>query len=117
MKKRAMVLLIAVFLLLWPIVTPGRAASWSGVDETVIEAFAKKAGRPATKPLLNTDQGDLLLFLFLLAGAAGGFAAGYWFRILFPPGRKETVQTGPADEATGDLPGGNGRTRISNHDV
>jgi hypothetical protein len=64
--------------------TSGRAASWSGVDETVIEKFAEKAGRPAREPFINTDQGDLLLFVFLLAGAVGGFAAGYWFRVLFP---------------------------------
>jgi len=40
--------------------------------------------------LLNTDQGDLLLFLFLLAGAVGGFVMGYCFRGLFPPRRQDT---------------------------
>ena len=88
MKKTALSLLFAGVLLYGPISTSGRTASWSGVDETVIEKFAEKAGRPAWKPFINTDQGDLLLFVFLLAGAAGGFAAGYWFRILFPPRRK-----------------------------
>lgn len=58
---------------------------WAGVDETVVEKFAEEAGRPARPPLINTDQGDLLLFLFLVAGAAGGFIAGYCFRELFPP--------------------------------
>jgi len=85
MKKTPLILLLAGVLLCGPACTPGRAASWSGVDETVIEKFAEKAGRPAWKPFINTDQGDLLLFVFLLAGAAGGFAAGYWFRVLFPP--------------------------------
>jgi len=60
-------------------------AEWAGVDEAVVEKFAKDAGRPPSKPLINTDQGDLLLFLFLLAGALGGFVAGYQFRQLFPP--------------------------------
>ena len=55
---------------------------WSGVDESVIEKFAKEHGREAKEPLINTDQGDLLLFVFLLAGAVGGFAAGYYWRSL-----------------------------------
>ena len=60
-------------------------AKWSGVDESVVEKFAKEAGRPAREPFINTDQGDLLLFVFLIAGASGGFVAGYCFRELFPP--------------------------------
>jgi hypothetical protein len=59
------------------------ATEWAGVDETVVEKFAKEAGRLPVEPLINTDQGDLLLFVFLLAGAAGGFVGGYYFRILF----------------------------------
>ncbi len=55
---------------------------WSGVDESVVEKFAKEHGREAKEPLINTDQGDLLLFVFLLAGAAGGFVAGYYWRTL-----------------------------------
>jgi len=60
-------------------------AKWSGVDETVVEKFAEQAGRPPREPLINTDQGDLLLFFFLVAGAVGGFVGGYYFRELFPP--------------------------------
>ncbi|HAM50364.1 MAG TPA: cobalt transporter [Nitrospiraceae bacterium] len=55
---------------------------WSGVDETVVEKYAKEHGREARKPLINTDQGDLLLFVFLLAGTVGGFVAGYYWRAL-----------------------------------
>lgn len=58
---------------------------WPGVDETVVEKYAEAAGRPAREPFINTDQGDLLLFFFLIAGAAGGFVGGYCFRELFPP--------------------------------
>lgn len=60
-------------------------AKWSGVDETVVEKYAEAAGRPAWTPLINTDQGDLLLFFFLVAGTVGGFVGGYCFRELFPP--------------------------------
>ena len=60
-------------------------AKWGGVDESVVEKFAREAGRPPREPLINTDQGDLLLFFFLVAGAAGGFLGGYCFREMFPP--------------------------------
>jgi hypothetical protein len=58
------------------------AERWSGVDESVVEKFAREHGRQSRAPLINTDQGDLLLFAFLLAGTAGGFAAGYYWRVL-----------------------------------
>jgi len=69
--------------------TPG---SWHGVDTTVVGRFAEQAGRPAAEPFINTDRGDLLLFLFLLAGTVGGFVAGYCFRGLFPPGRRDVKE-------------------------
>ncbi|MDP2156132.1 MAG: cobalt transporter [Nitrospirota bacterium] len=55
---------------------------WPGVDESVVEKYAKEHGREAREPFINTDQGDLLLFVFLLAGTIGGFMAGYYWRIL-----------------------------------
>ena len=55
---------------------------WTGVDESVIEKFAKEHGREAREPFINTDQGDLLLFVFLLAGSVGGFVAGYYWKEL-----------------------------------
>jgi cobalt/nickel transport protein len=58
------------------------ADKWPGVDESVVEKISREHGREACDPLINTDQGDLLLFVFLLAGAAGGFAAGYYWRVL-----------------------------------
>ena len=59
------------------------AAKWGGVDESVVEKYAEEHGRAARDPLINTDQGDLLLFVFLLAGAVGGFIAGYnWRRLM-----------------------------------
>jgi ABC-type cobalt transport system substrate-binding protein len=60
-------------------------SEWSGVDESVVEKFAEQAGRAPWEPFINTDKGDLLLFVFLLAGVIGGFVAGYYFRGLFPP--------------------------------
>jgi hypothetical protein len=58
------------------------ADKWAGVDEKVVKKFAEEQGRKAWEPFINTDQGDLLLFVFLAAGAIGGFVAGYYWRIL-----------------------------------
>ena len=60
----------------------GAEGPWGGVDVTVIEKYAADAGREAREPFINTDQGDLLLFVFALGGAVGGFAAGYYWRRL-----------------------------------
>jgi cobalt/nickel transport system permease protein len=68
------------------------ATAWEGVDKTVVEKTAVAAGHPPREPYINTDQGDLLLFLFLLAGAIGGFIVGYAFRALFPPRRRPARQ-------------------------
>ena len=58
---------------------------WSGVDEAVVKKFAEQAGRPGREPYINTGEGDMLLFVFLIAGTVGGFVGGYYFRELFPP--------------------------------
>jgi len=65
---------------------------WPGVDEAVVEKFAREANRPPQKRFIDMDQGDLLLFFFLAAGAAGGFVGGYFFRELFPPKSRRSSQ-------------------------
>ncbi len=70
-------------------------AKWSGVDQTVIEKYAEEHGRPGKDPVINTDQGDLLLFMFLIGGLVGGFAAGYYWRMLTensPQNRKQRAE-------------------------
>jgi ABC-type cobalt transport system substrate-binding protein len=76
-----MILLLLTAFCILPPVTPA-SEKWSGVDESVIEKVAKEHSREAREPLINTDQGDLLLFVFLLAGAVGGFIGGYYWRAL-----------------------------------
>ena len=56
------------------------SAPWAGVDDTVMRRFAEEAGRTPRAPLV---EGDLLLFAFLVAGIIGGFALGYFYRVLF----------------------------------
>jgi ABC-type cobalt transport system substrate-binding protein len=78
-------ILTAMFLTLCALLfslSAAEAADWSGVDETVVEKYAEEHGRAPVDPLINTDQGDLLLFMFLLGGTIGGFIAGYYWRTL-----------------------------------
>ena len=84
MKKTitAGLLVAAVALMIW-FTLVGTSGKWSGVDESVVERIAAEAGRPAREPYINTDQGDILLFVFLTAGTVGGFIAGYQYRKLF----------------------------------
>lgn len=79
--KRAVVLLVTLFFLVSA--ASVFASNWAGVDENVIEKIAEEHGRPARAPFINTDQGDLLLFVFLLAGVAGGFVLGFNWQKLF----------------------------------
>jgi cobalt/nickel transport system permease protein len=80
---------IVLGLLVCGFVAPSWAEEWPGVDEVVVKKFAEKAGHPPREPYINTAQGDMLLFFFLLAGTTGGFVGGYHFRGLFPPREKK----------------------------
>jgi ABC-type cobalt transport system substrate-binding protein len=92
MKKSAIIttaiVVVFVALALWgwlalaKPMTEGGEGPWGGVDVNVIEKYATDAGRAPVEPLINTDKGDLLLFVFALGGAVGGFVAGYYWRRL-----------------------------------
>lgn len=56
--------------------------SWIGVDEAVIEKVAREHGLEPHSHLVDLGQGDLLHFVFMIAGSVGGFAAGYYWRRL-----------------------------------
>lgn len=88
MKKAAIATAFTLLLNVVRLATAEHEAKWAGVDEAVVEKFATAAGRPPREPLINTDQGDLLLFVFLIAGTVGGFIGGYYYRELFPPKSK-----------------------------
>ena len=84
MPKQGMTVLIVSLLITGALlfaVIPAEA-KWQGVDEAVIEKIAKEHGREASEPLINMEHGDLPLFLFLVAGVVGGFAAGYYWKTL-----------------------------------
>ncbi len=91
--KRAVVM--ALMVLVAAFAPMAFAEKWSGVDETVVNKIAKEHGREARAPLIDTDQGDVLLFVFLVAGAAGGFVAGYsWRKLTEAGGRRGNRREG-----------------------
>lgn len=82
MKKS--IIILSLFIGLFCATTTLKAGEkWAGVDEAVVEKYAKKFGVEPKEPFINTDQGDLLLFIFTAAGAVGGFVIGYNFRKIF----------------------------------
>ena len=97
-KLRKLLMCCSVFILLvftfQPSAFCGEKEKWPGVDESVVEKYAKEHGREAHEPLINTDQGDLLLFVFLLAGTLGGFLAGYSWRVLMVEKASATTKEG-----------------------
>jgi len=80
---------IAIILALLFFVPAFAFSAWEGVDEKVVEKIADEHGRSPSGPLVNTDKGDLLLFVFLLAGVLGGFIAGYSYRVLTSKGKEK----------------------------
>lgn len=84
MKNRKQLTLGLILLLInccLPLVAAAEE-KWAGVDDTVVGKYAKEHGREKRVSYINTDQGDLLLFVFLLAGVLGGFTAGYSWCLL-----------------------------------
>jgi len=82
MKRLMMLsaLITALFAISQPVFSAEE--KWQGLDEKVVGRIAEEHGRPPKEPLINTGEGDLQLFVFLMAGVAGGFAAGYYWRAL-----------------------------------
>ncbi|NVN92193.1 MAG: cobalt ABC transporter permease [Desulfuromonadales bacterium] len=61
---------------------------WQGVDEAVVQKIAREHGHEASKSLIDTSEGDVQLFAFLIAGVVGGFGAGYYWRVLLEGKKK-----------------------------
>lgn len=82
----ALVVVVSLAVLGWVFLArqapQAREDLWGGVDVSVIEKYAADAGRKPRQPFINTGQGDLLLFVFALGGAVGGFITGYYWRRL-----------------------------------
>jgi hypothetical protein len=64
---------------------------WTGIDVSIVGKYAEKYGYPPRDPYINTDQGDLLLFVFTFFGLIGGIIIGYNFRKLFVEGKDKKI--------------------------
>lgn len=68
--------------------------SMPGADNqvnAVAERYAREVGAGQRLPFINTNKGDLLLFVFTIGGAIAGFFIGFTWRDLFgkPGSEKE----------------------------
>jgi len=50
---------------------------------SIADRYAKEVGTGTRDPYINTDKGDLLLFMFAIGGTVAGFWLGYNWRDLF----------------------------------
>jgi hypothetical protein len=66
------------------------ADKWPGVDEAVVNRIAREHGREDRPSWIPAAEGDLQLFMFLMAGTVGGFVAGYYWRVLLEGKKKRT---------------------------
>lgn len=95
MKRWLIVLSVVVVFMAAVLMTESK---WEGdVTEAAANPLAEKAGVEEAHILPWKIDGDLLLFFFLSGGAVAGFAAGYYWRSLFPG-----TANGKADEETVD---------------
>ncbi len=81
-RSRAAGLMLALscaLLLCFSVAAFAAGEKWQGVDETVVEKYSVEHGRPPKLHIIE-PTGDALLFVFLIAGVAGGFTLGYYYR-------------------------------------
>ncbi len=85
-RTNCVLVVFCVILLALLLTLPGFAAEggkWEGVDDSVVGKIATEHHRAPKPPLFGfSEEGDLMLFAFLAAGAVGGFVAGYHWRKL-----------------------------------
>ena len=78
------------------------AGDWNDATDVLADNAAASAGREAVDPLINTEQGNMLVFFFGLAGGAAGILIGYnWHRLLSQDkqGKPITFQSFPMASA------------------
>ncbi len=98
MKVMRLAVIWALLLFCWVADASCAEEKWPGIDEAVVKKIARDHGREARKPLIDTGEGDLQLFVFLAAGAVGGFIAGYYWRVLLEG--KSRLNKGPTDNTS-----------------
>jgi cobalt/nickel transport protein len=68
---------------------------WIDTTDVVAEQSANNIGRQAIDPLINTDQGNMLVFFFTLAGVLAGTVIGYyWYKLMTDKDKVKNQQLG-----------------------
>jgi cobalt/nickel transport system permease protein/cobalt/nickel transport protein len=93
MKKLLITLLVLILASGITFAEEEKPEKWAGIDEAVIEKYATDKGREAAEPLFSVE-GDMLLFLFAMAGAIGGFVMGYYWHKVFVVGKPDDEEDG-----------------------
>lgn len=89
MKRTLIIVAVVLVFLLAVLMTESK---WEGdVTESAAAPLAEKAGVGESHVLPWKIDGDLLLFFFLSGGAVAGFAAGYYWRVLFSESSRKEV--------------------------
>ena len=60
---------------------------WSDATDVLSKEAAQQVGRAPVAPLINTEQGNMLVFFFCLGGIVAGFTIGYYWRRILIEGR------------------------------
>lgn len=97
----------AVWASVWAVAVS--AGSWVGLDEGVMERTAAEQGRAAWRPFINTDVGDLLLYVFFAGAFVAGGAIGWIVRGLRAAARERVLgrtATVPREHGAAALRGG-----------
>jgi cobalt/nickel transport system permease protein len=68
----------AVWAVVWAVAVS--AGGWVGLDAGVMNRVAAEQGRKAWRPFINTDVGDLLLYVFFFGAFVAGGAMGWIVR-------------------------------------
>ena len=69
---------VAVWAVVWAVAVS--AGNWVGIDKGIMERVAAEQGRAARSPFINTDVGDLLLYVFFFGALLAGGAMGWIVR-------------------------------------
>jgi hypothetical protein len=62
----------------------------------VVNKIAREHGREERPSLIPAAEGDMQLFMFLMAGTVGGFVAGYYWRVLLEGKKKRMGDKTPS---------------------
>lgn len=95
MSKKLLIALVAIAFIGMLIAVGTSDLAMPGADvkvNAIADKYAKEVGTGVRAPYINTDKGDLLLFMFAIGGAAAGFYLGYTYRDIFGKDKAKKIK-------------------------